>query len=393
MVNEAARLAMTNPTCLQFNFSTSLGGAEIYTQLFNKALLAMGWKTVVYVNSRATFWRELNMSGIELVPIDRREDLPAHLPRQRSLIVAHTPLNREAATRIAQTHLLAAIVHHPIYGGNGEPYRACTILLPVSQHVIDTLKAAGLAHYHPEPLYGAVDPARLSPTGAPLCATPLYDWDKRKLRDRLLRRIYPLYWKLKPARYFKRREGLTLGIVSRIADAKQFPALFRILAPVIARHPQVHVEIFGSGVGYAAIKHLKRELRGIERQVRFWGPQTDLGQIYRGMDFLLAGLPEREAMGLNILEAQFCGTPVLAVNARPFSEIIQDGATGHLYADPRQDKGAALEALLDKLLTSPEHPRPLDHAGFLDAFSFEAFARRADRILSAIWNNSEATQP
>ena len=376
--------------CHQFNFSTSLGGAEIYTQLFSKALLAMGWRTAVYVNQKATFWRDMDIAGIELVPLGRKEDLPRHLPEQRSLIVTHTPLPASVAQQLRQTHTLTGIIHHPIYGGNGEPYRAYQLVFPVSKHVIDTLAAARIAHYYPEPLYGAVNPDRLTPSGAPLRATPVYDWDKRKLRDRLLRRLYPLYWKLKPARYFQRKDSLTLGIVSRIADAKQFPALFRIIGPIIRRHPQVHIDIFGSSVGYASIKRLKQELRGIDHQVRFWGPQSDLGQVYRSMDFLLTGLPEREAMGLNILEAQFCGTPALAVDARPFSEIIQDGATGYLYTDPRQDKGAAFEQLLDRLIASPTYPKPLEHTDFFEFFSFEAFSGRVARILSSIQDKPSA---
>lgn len=370
-------------TCHQLNFSTSLGGAEVYTQFFSKALLAMGWQTKLYVNEKASFWREMDLNGVTLVPMKRREDFPRHLPAERGLVVTHTPLPGPVADKLRQEHILTGIIHHPIYGGNGEPYRAYQLLFPVSKHVIDTLDAARIAHYHPEPLYGVADLDRLMKrSGRTIEATPMYDWDKRKLRDRVLRLFYPLYWKLKPARRFSREEGLTLGIVSRIADAKQFPALFKILAPIIQRHPQVHLEIFGSGVGYSSIRRLKRSLAPIKSQVRFWGPQTDVGQIYRSLDFLLAGLPEREAMGLNILEAQFCGTPVLAVRARPFTEIVDDGKTGFLFTDPRLDHGKDFAALLDRLSQSRTKPDPLRDQAFLDAFRFESFSQRVDRILS-----------
>ena len=371
--------------CYQFNFSTSLGGAEIYTQFFSKALQAKGWKTVLYINSKADFWAELNMPGVELISLTRREDLPHKLPDEPCLIVTHTPLPTPVSNLLRQKHTLTGIIHHPIYGGNGEPYRAYQLVFAVSRHVIATLEAAGIHHYDPEPWYGVADMDRLMrQTGRPIEATPMYDWDKRKLRDRLLRVVYPLYWKLKPTRHFKRRPGLTLGIVSRIADAKQFPALFKVIGPIIKRHPEVHVEIFGSSVGYASIKRLKRGLQSIQGQVRFWGPQTDLSQVYHSMDFLLAGLPEREAMGLNILEAQFCGTPVLAVNASPFSEIIQDRETGFLFTDPRLDGGQNFEQLLNKLLATPARPNPMAHREFLDSFTFDAFASRVDRALSSL---------
>ena len=375
--------ASENKICYQINFSEVLGGAEIYTHSFSKALLAKDWKTVLFVNKKASFWHDMEFTGVDIIPISRKDDIPNALPAQRSIIITHTPVSGSVADALRQHHLLVGIVHHPIYGGNGEAYRIYELLFAVSQHVINTLDAANIKHYYPHPLYGVADLNRLKrPDDAPIFATPMYEWDKRKLRDRLLRFIYPLYWAIKPTRYFKKQAGLTLGIVSRIAPAKQFPQLFEILAPILQKFPQVHLEIFGSGVGYSPIKKLKKSLSPIRRQVRFWGPQTNLRTVYRSMDFLLAGLPEREAMGLNIIEAQFCGTPVLAVNALPFSEIIQDGETGFLFTDPRLDMGQDFEQLIEKLLASSARPNPLEHRAFLDFFSFDAFANRVDRALS-----------
>lgn len=369
--------------CYQINFSEVLGGAEIYTHFFSKALLAKGWETVLYVNKNATFWNDMDLTGVELIPLDRKEEILAALPEQRSLFVTHTPVSGAVANMLRQNHLLAGIIHHPIYGGNGEPYRAYQLLFAVSRHVISTLDAANITHYYPHPLYGVADLDRLKkPDDSPITATPIYEWDKRKLRDRLLSIAHPIFWAVKPTRHFTKQEGLTLGFVSRIAPAKQFPEMFEILAPILRKFPQVHLEFFGSGVGYSPVKKLKKSLEPIRQQVRFWGPQTNLHKVYRSMDFLMAGLPEREAMGLNILEAQFCGTPVLAINAPPFNEIIRDGGTGFLYTDPRQDGGENFEALLGKLIASSTFLNPLEEKAFLDAFSFEAFACRIDMALS-----------
>ena len=369
--------------CYQINFSEVLGGAEIYTHSFSKALLAKGWKTVLFVNTKADFWEDMDLTGVDIVPIARKEDIPNALPEQRGIIITHTPVSGPVTDALREHHLLAGIVHHPIYGGNGEPYRAYQLLFAVSQHVINTLDAANIKHYYPHPLYGIADLNRLKqPDDAPISATPMYEWDKRKLRDRLLSIVYPLYWAIKPTRYFKKQAGLTLGIVSRIAPAKQFPQLFEILAPILQKFPQVHLEIFGSGVGYSPVKKLKKSLSPIRRQVRFWGPQTNLHAVYRSMDFLIAGLPEREAMGLNIIEAQFCGTPVLAVKAPPFDEIVKDGGTGFLYTDPRQDGGKDFGALLGRLIELSSFPNPLKETQYLAVFTFDEFAERVDAGLS-----------
>lgn len=83
------------------------------------------------------------------------------------------------------------------------------------------------------------------------------------------------------------------------------------------------------------------------KQVRFWGQQYDIAGVYPQIDYLLTGLPEKLALGLNMTEAQTCGTSVLAVNAPPFTETVLEGVTGYLYEDPRKDQGADFARLLE----------------------------------------------
>src|SRR5690606_10867974 len=127
---------------------------------------------------------------------------------------------------------------------------------------------AGLGNVHAEPLYAVADlQPRLAPS--PLQSASLYEWDRRKFRDRLLGWLETLLPARRPLTY-ARRPGLTLGIVSRLTPIKQFPLMFSLLAPAFARHPDVHLEIFGAG-GYASVRDLRRALAPMRHQVRFWG--------------------------------------------------------------------------------------------------------------------------
>jgi glycosyltransferase involved in cell wall biosynthesis len=63
----------------------------------------------------------------------------------------------------------------------------------------------------------------------------------------------------------------------------------------------------------------------------------------------------REAAGLVLLEAQACGTPVVAYDSGGTSEMLRDGTTGLLVAE---NDTAALERALRDLLTAA--PRELD---------------------------------
>jgi glycosyltransferase involved in cell wall biosynthesis len=181
-----------------------------------------------------------------------------------------------------------------------------------------------------------------------------------------------------------KRPGLTLGLVSLIAPIKQFAELFSILAPILARRPSVNLDIFGAG-GYAQVRDLRRALAPLEARARFWGYQRNVGAIYAQLDYLMTGLPEKEALGLNALEAQSCGTPVLAPDAPPFTETIVDGAGGYLYRDPRADGGRHFAEILDAILAGRPRPDPRIAAKeHLAQFSHGALVERARGMIKAL---------
>ena len=99
----------------------------------------------------------------------------------------------------------------------------------------------------------------------------------------------------------------------------------------------------------------------------------------------MTGLPEKEALGLNALEAQFSGTPVLAPDAPPFTETMADGASGFLYRDPRQDGGRHFEEILDAILAGRPRPDPRTAArNHLEKFTYAALVERARGMIKAL---------
>ncbi|MDP2826955.1 MAG: glycosyltransferase [Sulfuritalea sp.] len=388
---------------VQINLQPHFGGGEVYTAFLCRALSQLGVPTRLLVHPQAAFWDRLGLpADTERVAVAAAADVPRHLPAGPLWLLAHGPL--PAVLRGALPgRLRSAIAHMPVQGRDPAAFVDHDRIYAVSGWVRDGLQAAGLPAWN-EPLYGVADVgprsrhtrdsasrrARGNPDAQSEGARPgaggirrasRYDWDRRKGRDRLLGTLEPPIEALRPHPPFVRREGLTLGIVSRLTPIKQFPLLFAHLAPVLARHPQVNLEIFGSG-GYASVRDLDAALRPCAGQVRFWGQQNNVGSIYRQLDYLLSGLPEKEALGLNIIEAQACGTPVIAVNAPPFTETVVDGATGFLYRDPRQDGGAAFGSLLGELLAGRARPQPELALTHLQRFSFDAFVERLRPVVA-----------
>ena len=132
------------------------------------------------------------------------------------------------------------------------------------------------------------------------------------------------------------------------------------------------------------MRDIRRALVPVSGNVRFWGFQSDVQTIYTRLDYLITGLPEKEALGLNALEAQALGTPVLAPDAPPFTETIVHGRTGFLYRDPRADGGRDFALLLESLVHGRPRPDPRDAVEHLGKFSYDAMVRRSRDMLLAI---------
>ena len=377
----------TRPYVQQVNLQRGFGGGEVFTATLTGALRRLGIDTRIFVDRRANAWSSLPLAGARLEPLSSPEELPGMLRAGPPCPVVFHTLAPEAVIRElrAQGHLVLAFAHMPLYGRDSRPLAPFELVVAGSRHVIASLRAAGIDRVYPRPLYAIAQLDRLGADSEPVRAGSRYDWDRHKVRDRLLGALEPLWAPLMPRRAYTRRPGLTLGVVSRITPIKQWPLLFSHLAPVLARYPTVHLEIFGSG-GYASVRDLVSALRPIRQRVRFWGHQKNVVAVYRGIDFLLTGLPEKEALGLNVIEAQACGTPVLAPDAPPFDETVMHGATGLRYRDPRGDAGADFERTLKLVLDEGFRFDADRAAAHLAQFSEEAFRERVRVLIDTIWS-------
>ena len=363
----------------QINLQAHLGGGEVFTAFLTRALSRLGVPSTVFVRRGADFWRRLALAPeSDLVPVADAGEIAPLLPRERAWILGHGPLPEGLAA--GALHLRTAVAHMPLQGRDPRAFERHDLVFPVSAWVLEGLRAAGAPAWE-EPLYGVAE-ARGAP-GDEVHSDPVYDFDRRKLRDRALAAIYPILSLLQGKPQYRKRPGLTLGIVSRLTPIKQYPAQFALLVPLIAQRAQVNLEVFGAG-GYASVRDLASALAPLGARARFWGHQDNVAAAYARLDYLLTGLPEKEALGLNVIEAQSCGLPVLAVAAPPFTETVLDARTGYLYRDPRRDGGADFARLLDELLAGKPRPDPRLAREHLQRFGFDAFSERIGRAVQAI---------
>jgi D-inositol-3-phosphate glycosyltransferase len=133
--------------------------------------------------------------------------------------------------------------------------------------------------------------------------------------------------------------GYVVAFVGRIQPLKAPDVLLRALAALRGRDPelasQVTVVVCGgpSGSGLDRPTALMELAAGLDiaDSVRFLPPQTgdDLPALYRAAD-LVAVPSHNESFGLVALEAQACGTPVVAAAVGGLVTAVRDGVSGVL---------------------------------------------------------------
>ncbi|MGH3936626.1 MAG: D-inositol-3-phosphate glycosyltransferase [Pseudonocardiaceae bacterium] len=134
-------------------------------------------------------------------------------------------------------------------------------------------------------------------------------------------------------------DAVVLAFIGRIQPLKAPDVLLRAAAEMLHRDPtlrdRLRVLIVGgpSGTGLAepTVLHQLAATMGIKKQVVFVPPRSgaELVNVYRAAD-VVAVPSYNESFGLVALEAQACGTPVVAAKVGGLPVAVADGVSGQL---------------------------------------------------------------
>jgi glycosyltransferase involved in cell wall biosynthesis len=116
---------------------------------------------------------------------------------------------------------------------------------------------------------------------------------------------------------------------------KGFEHIFEALVILRPTHPNIHLNMVGTGDDQVRLKSVTRDL-GVADMVTFWGALSDedLAAAYRECDVYV--MPsKKEGFGIVFLEAMRYGKPCIGGNHGGTPDVIEHGGNGYLveYGD------------------------------------------------------------
>jgi len=251
-------------------------------------------------------------------------------------------------------------------------------VIPVTAKVRDSLADAGLplskinspSYFH-DRIFRSELPAKKN----------VIEWNKKKIRD-------IVFWLIGYERYgchvnrssieLKDDDVIVLGIFSRLARLKRFPELLSLIARFFPVN--IRLDLYGSG-SYREVSRICEVFRRAGfNNYRFMGWSDDVAQVFNSIDYLLLGRPDVEAMGINLIEAINHNVGIIAIEERPFTEIVPDQPGVIYYLDPAIDGGADFKEKIMQI----RKPVLENDLRLYDSFSWAQFVERMRAILQAV---------
>ncbi|MYS19781.1 Phosphatidylinositol alpha-mannosyltransferase, partial [Streptomyces sp. DvalAA-14] len=158
----------------------------------------------------------------------------------------------------------------------------------------------------------------------------------------------------------KEWQGDTIGFIGRIDEPRKgLPVLMKALPKILAERPGVRLLVAGRGDTEEAVASLPAQARD---RVEFLGmvSDEDKARLLRSVDLYVAPNLGGESFGIILVEAMSAGAPVLASDLDAFTQVLDQGGAGELFANEDAD---ALAAAAVRLLGDPARRAELSARG------------------------------
>jgi L-malate glycosyltransferase len=175
-----------------------------------------------------------------------------------------------------------------------------------------------------------------------------------------------------------------VGVVGRLREEKGQTVLLDSMAEIIKTIPDALLLVIGDGPDRISLE-LRAKSLGIDNNIMWLGQKRpeEVYQLYRTMD--VVAVPSFfEGFGLAATEAMAAGLPVVGTRVDGLTEIIDDGASGHLV---EAGNSRELSVAIVNLLSNPGEAKTMGMKGrdiVLERFSSE----RSGKTLLGIYQTA-----
>lgn len=173
-------------------------------------------------------------------------------------------------------------------------------------------------------------------------------------------------------------DALVLIYVAELIRNKNQQMLLDMLKKVKEKHTDTYLVLVGPDHADGHYQRLARQM-GVADSVVFTGWRSDIGACLRAADIVVAS-SLREGLALNIVEAMYCGLPVVATDNRGHVPILRDGENGFLVHVNDSQKMA--QRVLE-IAENPQLKEKLTRAD-VSGFSAQAVSERIYEILKRV---------
>ena len=129
----------------------------------------------------------------------------------------------------------------------------------------------------------------------------------------------------------KDKNKFIIGYAGRIADNKGIDVLLEAFLKLSKQYDNIYLQLAGTDEkGYLQQVQQFIDEHNLHNRIKYLGNQKDMELYYKKLNLFVLPSVVKEAFGLVLCEAMYCGVPVITTNSGAQSEIITNNIEGKI---------------------------------------------------------------
>lgn len=127
----------------------------------------------------------------------------------------------------------------------------------------------------------------------------------------------------------KDNSKFVIGYAGRIAGNKGIDVLMKAFERLSEKYDNIYLQLAGTDEkGYLQKVQQFIDGHNLQNRIKYLGNQKDMELFYKGLNLFILPSVVKEAFGLVLCEAMYCGVPVITTDSGAQGEIITNGVDG-----------------------------------------------------------------